>query len=392
MAGKRIILFASLIFIVLSLFFVLAISSTNYNLSSYAVSSGGSNASSSNYKNNEVVGTIAGNSSSSSYKNYIGFFYSAYFDSTAPQIDFGTLTLDTLTRTWNTNIYADASIVELNPKNITFKLYNSTGAVNSTTYSMSNVSLNNSVNWTSLSGDDYTYNVTSCDTSSNCNTTSTRTITIITSQTNITLNSGWNLIALNLSSQEDGDVNISLSAGWNLIGYSSDSALGIGSSELSNSTNSNVVWSSAILTNMTQAYAAYYDSSQASGSRQYKYVAPYSFAVDGTALSQGKGYWVRVSKAGNLTLPGVGGSKSGATYPWSKLRFFNGTDELNITSAGSERWISTTLQYRQPGAEDYSTICESILPPTSCTKTTISPWEGIFVYSNKDNITLVRQN
>ncbi len=52
------------------------------------------------------------------------------------------------------------------------------------------------------------------------NSTATRSLTLITSQTNITLNSGWNLIALNLSNGDSGtDRNISIVSGWNLIWY-----------------------------------------------------------------------------------------------------------------------------------------------------------------------------
>jgi len=45
-------------------------------------------------------------------------------------------------------------------------------------------------------------------------------ITLITSQSNITLNSGWNLISLPMKNTENGtDKNISFVAGWSLIGY-----------------------------------------------------------------------------------------------------------------------------------------------------------------------------
>lgn len=55
------------------------INSTNYGIDSLTLSSGGENASSSNYKNNLLISTISGNASSSNYKQQIGFFYGLKF-------------------------------------------------------------------------------------------------------------------------------------------------------------------------------------------------------------------------------------------------------------------------------------------------------------------------
>jgi hypothetical protein len=49
--------------------------------------------------------------------------------------------------------------------------------------------LTEEINWTGLAGDDYKYNVSVYDTAGNTNSTATRTITLITPQSNITLNS-----------------------------------------------------------------------------------------------------------------------------------------------------------------------------------------------------------
>ena len=100
--------------------------------------------------------------------------------------------------------------------------------------------------------------------------------------------------------------------------------------------------------------------------------------------------WVSANSTGNLTLPSVGGSTEGQTYDWAKLRFFNGSEEKNITDAGDAGWISSTLQYWGPNAFSvygFREICSA-----GCDKTTISSWEGIFVNSSIDNLTIIRQN
>jgi len=230
----------------------------------------------------------------------------------------------------------------------------------------------------------------------NLNSTSTRSITLITSQTNITLNTGWNLIALNLSGGDTGtDRNISLVAGWNLIGYSSDVETGLSNAKFTNSSGSSFTWANAVANNKVQAYLAYYDTSSALASgRKYKYTATSDLGMDDTSFRKNKGYWLYANEAGNLTIPSIGGSLSGATYAWSKLRFMNSSGyEANITDVGSIgqglRWITTTFRYwdyadpEDPGAGfDFIPISSGNL----------NSWKGYFVYSNYNNITLIRQN
>ena len=59
----------------LGLSMVSAISSSNYNVTSYVISSGGNNVSSANYKTDFVIGDISGNVTSSLYKLFMGFWY-----------------------------------------------------------------------------------------------------------------------------------------------------------------------------------------------------------------------------------------------------------------------------------------------------------------------------
>lgn len=57
--------------------FVFALSSTNYKIDNYAVSQGGDDLSSVNYKTGVVAGVVSGDSSSASYLNELGFYVSS---------------------------------------------------------------------------------------------------------------------------------------------------------------------------------------------------------------------------------------------------------------------------------------------------------------------------
>lgn len=143
------------------------------------------------------------------------------------------------------------------------------------------------------------------------------------------------------------------------------------------------------------AYLSYYDSNPSTASqRKFKYVG--TSGVDDTALCAGKGYWIYVNQSGggNLTLLSVGGSASGQTYSWSKLRFMNASGvEKNITQAGDAGWVETTLQYWNTDHEDFNLILGNPSSnPALGQRSIIYPWEGIFINGLKDNITLIRQN
>jgi len=121
--------------------------------------------------------------------------------------------------------------------------------------------------------------------------------------------------------------------------------------------------------------------------RKYKYLSAES-GLDDSAFRNNKGYWIYSNQSGNLTLPGVGGSTSGQSYSWSKLRFANSSGfEKNITEAATANWIVMTLKYSDTSDGSFKSISnqeEDIH--------TISAWQGIFVYSYKDNLTIIRQN
>ena len=77
-----------------------------------------------------------------------------------------------LSQNW---IFVNVTATDTNNDSMTFVLFNSTGQVNSTIYSGYGT---NTINWTSLPDETYTYNVTVNDTFTNSNTTSTYTITL----------------------------------------------------------------------------------------------------------------------------------------------------------------------------------------------------------------------
>lgn len=128
------------------------------------------------YYFNATINDTYGNSNSTSTRTLT-------LDTTYPLIDYGTGTEGDNANLSQSNIYVNVSVTETNEKNITFLLYNSTGQVNSTTYTDGT----RTINWTSLSDGAYTYNVTIIDIAENSNTTSTRTLTLDSTNPVITL-------------------------------------------------------------------------------------------------------------------------------------------------------------------------------------------------------------
>ncbi len=308
-------------------------------------------------------------------------------DDDYPLISYGIGTADDNIRTWNTSIYVNVSVTEENEDTIKFDLYYSNGTlVNSTSYTDST----RTINWTGLAGDDYVYNVTVNDTVGKTNSTVSRSLTVIGSQSNITLNSGWNLLSLTFDNTEnDTDRNISLVAGWNLIGYDGDINVSLADTTFHDGTTS-YGFSDAVSNNKLKNYLSYYDSSSATASeRMYKYLGP--SRVDDTAFRKNNGYWLYANVSGNLTLPSVGGSSSGESYEWSKLRFRNSSgSELGIVEAGTAGWLETTLQtWNQTGIDPQGNPGYDFIVISSGT---LDFGKAYFINSRQDNLTLIRQN
>jgi len=96
-----------------------------------------------------------------------------------PLISFGGGTSSNYTNISRSWVFANVSVTEANERNITFYIKNTTAVVNSTSYITSQRTLNWTTNLTIE--DNYTYNVTVCDSQSNCNSTENRLIIIDTS-------------------------------------------------------------------------------------------------------------------------------------------------------------------------------------------------------------------
>ena len=105
-------------------------------------------------------------------------------DLTNPLINYGIgAEIDGLNKSRNW-IYVNVSVTETNFRNITFLLYNSTGQVNSTTYSTKTYF----INWTSLPNGIYYYNASVRDIVNRANATTTRTIRLDTTYPQISYN------------------------------------------------------------------------------------------------------------------------------------------------------------------------------------------------------------
>ncbi|MBD3253418.1 hypothetical protein GF386_06805, partial [Candidatus Pacearchaeota archaeon] len=108
--------------------------------------------------------------------SYVSFFKDTVF----PEINFTNPTEISGVNRSRDRIFINVSISETNPSNITYLLYNETGEVNKTVYSMSDENSNNTINFTGLDDGYYFYNVTIFDILSNKNYTETRTIRLDT--------------------------------------------------------------------------------------------------------------------------------------------------------------------------------------------------------------------
>jgi len=118
-------------------------------------------------------------------------------DTTYPLIDFGVGTDANGTYANKDAIYVNVSVTETNEANITFKLYNSSALVNSSTFTDGT----RNINWTSLPDDTYYYNITSTDSANNINNTATRIL--ILDNTYPLIDIGVGTLADNAFSQAD---------------------------------------------------------------------------------------------------------------------------------------------------------------------------------------------
>ena len=188
--------------------------------------------------------------------------------------------------------------------------------------------------------------------------------------------------------------DISLFAdGWTLIDHSAHSAFSIDNANFIASDGTNYSWANAVSQNKVYAYLAYWDSTAAlAKDRKYKYSSLSTLGVDDSNLQPKTGYWVYATEAGKLNLPAVGGTLATETFAWNKIRFHNGTDELNASQAVTAGWAHSAWNYTyipgilgRPGSWTLNAI-------TDYNTFTLNPWQGYFIKSDYDNVTLIRQN
>ena len=115
-----------------------------------------------------------------------------------------------VSQTW---VFINATLTEINPLNITFRIGNNTFS-NFTTWATDNVS-NMSINFTSLGEDTYTYNVTSCDTFSNCQTLDDRFITLDTTILDLEITFPENITYILNTTNNPNLTHISINIGTN---------------------------------------------------------------------------------------------------------------------------------------------------------------------------------
>lgn len=120
-----------------------------------------------------------------------------YVDTIAPNVSFVSPTEVDRANLSQNYVVANVSVVEGNPQNITYILYNSSWS-NVSVFSMANQYSNTSINWSGLADGTYYYNVSVVDVAGRFGSTETRAISLDTvypliSYTNATEDSGANL-------------------------------------------------------------------------------------------------------------------------------------------------------------------------------------------------------
>ncbi|MBT7706137.1 hypothetical protein HN747_01690 [archaeon] len=138
-------------------------------------------------------------------------------DTINPQIDYGLGTEIDYANLSQSNVFVNVSVTEVNEDTIIFRLYNSSGEVNSTSYN----GVVRNINWTGLLDGTYAYNVTVNDTAGNVNSTQTRTITLDTTNPEVSINSptsqNYTRLDVNITLDEAGYCEYSIDGGVNNV-------------------------------------------------------------------------------------------------------------------------------------------------------------------------------
>ncbi len=134
---------------------------------------------------------------SDDYLNYLDITR-FYVDTIAPTVSFVSPTAADGSWVNANTIYANVSVVEGNPKNITYTLYNSSWS-NVSVFSMANQFSNITFNWSGLADGTYYYNVSVIDVAGRFNSTETRQINLDTAYPLISYAAGIAVDGANLS-------------------------------------------------------------------------------------------------------------------------------------------------------------------------------------------------
>jgi len=284
--------------------------------------------------------------------------------------------------------------------NVTASDYTGVGIINVTLWNGEGLNLTNSSaygettffwNITGLLDDTYYLNATVNDTGGNVGNTTSYTI-VLNTTSYVVLNTGWNLISLELKNRTTGEKNITLNEGWNLIGYSGAETTTI--DDLNVSFSPTKSWEEGVSDGNVSAYLAFYDSSAATSSdRKYKYAATSELNMDSSELEADKGYWVYANTSGTLSIT-TEGSNTGESYAYSDLRVSNGTDEKTIAEADAAGWIESVLKYY--GCEPIPFVIDCSNPDSwefmDLSSGNLNSYQGYFINGLQDNITLIRRN
>jgi hypothetical protein len=206
-------------------------------------------------------------------------------------------------------------------------------------------------------------------------------------QYNITLYKGWNMVSLISDYTLDGtDRNISVEPGENLIGYSSNKSLNLSQVQFISTEGTVYTWEEASNAGKVQRFLSYREN------RRYKYVGLEEDGMHDYALRPNKAYKLFANEAGNITLPGAGGSPpEEETFDWSNIEAYRQGTVATLDSGTADNWLflpDDQFIYYYTSTGSYDEVYGSCGISPNC-KETISPWEGYFIYSDEDEIVLL---
>lgn len=196
------------------------------------------------------------------------------------------------------------------------------------------------------------------------------------------LKQGWNPFSIltGNATLDFTDRNITVYPGVNMIGYSSEISY----------PKEKVFYS-------YDGGSCYYEHCHALGILNITELVTTQLSTSGmdfTRFNPSNAYLVEASYDGNLTFFKVGGDLTTDTYAWSDLMF---EDEVsgevkNISEAATSGWIQGTMRYYLGSQIDDYGFISSINMPDENFRNYISSWEGYFIYSNSEDIVLLRQD